>query len=287
MAADVGMADIVNLGLEPEANPQLLEAFRHAYPNQSVDALREASDEQLAGWANGIKGTLFEIWARDELNAGGSIGDIKLPPGAEAMLAENLSQPGWDLKIVDGAGETLEQLQLKATGELGYIRDALEKYPDIKIVVPEEFDGAAALDDALTAAGISNARLAEMVDEQLSELSEAVLPDLLHQGAEFAFDVLPVTSMVVIGLSEGRQVLMGRSSVEQALSSGMTRVGRSVAYSVIGAGLAAAGVGVISIPTVTALKIAEGRVRHWIAMEQDMEEKTNEILRWTQAKAGG
>ena len=240
MAVEVGVDDIWSLGLEPESHPQVLEAFRHAYPTQSVDALRRASEGQLQRWAKGIKGTLFEILVRDGLNAGESIGDIKLPPGAEAMLAEDLRQPGWDLKIVDKAGRVLDRLQLKATGGLGYVKDALEKYPDIRIIVPGDIDAAAALDDRLVAAGITNAHLDEVVDGQLHRLREGALARLLRPSAKFVFDALPVASMVVIGLSEGRQVLMGRSTVEQALARGMVRLGRSAAYSVIGAGLAAA-----------------------------------------------
>lgn len=286
LAADVGMADIKSLGLEPEPDPQLLEAFQRAYPSRSVDDLRQASEEQLQGWANGIKGTLFEVWARDMLNAGGSVGDIKLPPGAAAVLADPPVQPGWDLAIVDEAGETLERLQLKATSSLGYVKGALEKYPDFSVIVPQELDGAAALDDRLEAVDVTNEHFNEVVDEQLGELSESAVTDLLHQSAEFAFDALPAASAVVIGVLEGRQVLMGRSTVEQSLRRGAARLGGSVVYSVLGAGLTAAGAGVVAIPTVTALRLAEGRVRHWMAMEQRLEEQTDEIVRWTQARAG-
>ena len=106
-----------------------------------------------------------------------------------------------------------------------------------------------------------------------------MVTDILHQSAEFAFDAIPAVSAVVIGLSEGRQVLLGRSTVEESLRRGTVRLGRSSVYSVIGAGLMAADAGVISIPTVTVLRIAEGRVRHRMAMERHLEEKTAEIER--------
>ena len=51
LAADVGLDDVLNLGLEPEANPQFLDAFKLQYPNVSLDSLRGATEERLSGLA--------------------------------------------------------------------------------------------------------------------------------------------------------------------------------------------------------------------------------------------
>ena len=48
IATDVSLDSVLNLRLEPEANPQFLEAFRLQYPNVDIDSLSGASDERLS-----------------------------------------------------------------------------------------------------------------------------------------------------------------------------------------------------------------------------------------------
>ena len=69
IAADVSLDSVLNLGLEPAAAPQFMEAFRLQYPNVDIDSLRGASEESLRGWAK-VKGNNFEVIVRDRLNAG-------------------------------------------------------------------------------------------------------------------------------------------------------------------------------------------------------------------------
>ena len=271
LAADVGLDDVTSLGLEPDANPQLLQAIE-LYTNKGLDALTESD-------VNGIKGKYFEVLLAEKLNAGESVGGIQLSPGEVVRLAESPSQPGWDLAIVNENGETVDEIQAKATNSLSYVKGALDKYPDIQVITTQELSDKAADYDNIASSDISNADITEEATEHIEEFSEDLVTDILHQSAEFAFDAIPAVSAVVIGLSEGRQVLLGRSTVEESLRRGTVRLGRSSVYSVIGAGLMAADAGIISIPTVTVLRIAEGRVRHRMAMERHLEEKTAEIVR--------
>ena len=62
LAADVPLYRVTNLGLEPDADPQLLEAFRRQYPNVSPESLIGSSEERLSGLANGVKGKYFKSW---------------------------------------------------------------------------------------------------------------------------------------------------------------------------------------------------------------------------------
>ena len=50
IATDVSLDSVLNLRLEPEANPQFLEAFRLQYPNVDIDSLSGASDERLRNY---------------------------------------------------------------------------------------------------------------------------------------------------------------------------------------------------------------------------------------------
>lgn len=279
IAAEVSVDDLLNLGLEPEINPQILEAFRLQYPNVNLDSLTGATEDRLRYLANGVKGKYFEILVAEKLNAGESVGGIRLEPGQVARLGESANQSGWDLAILDREGAVAEQIQLKATESMSYVKEALEKYPDLRVLVPQELADAATAMDAVLSADIANASLEKAVVGQLAELSEGSLADILEQSAEAGFDALPGLSAAVIGATEAGYVLMGRSTVEESLKRGGARLGRSTAYTVLGAALTAVDAGLISMPTVTALRVAEGRIRHRAAMGEHLAEKTQEILR--------
>ena len=209
IAADVSLDNILNLGLEPDANPALSEALTTlGYSNDTF-----TSFENIEGHISRIKGTYFEILVRDRLNDGESIGDIELLAGQKAELAKSLTQPGWDLAITDRSGAIVEQVQLKATEDWSYVKQALEKYPDIRVIVPEELEGKAAGLDEVLSTGITDEALEDTVSEQLKELSEDQITDILHQSAESGFDAIPIFSAALIGITETGHVLMGRSTV--------------------------------------------------------------------------
>ena len=132
IATDVSADSILNLGLEPENNPLIMEAFRLQYPNLDED-LVGSSEDRLSGLANGIKGKYFELLVCDRLNNGESLGELRLGPGQVARLADSPTQEGWDLEIVEAEGGSLvEHIQLKATTSMGYVKSALDKNPDIQ-----------------------------------------------------------------------------------------------------------------------------------------------------------
>ena len=123
LAADVSTDDVLNLGLEPESNPQLLEAFGMQYPNVPIESLRGASEQRLTGLAKGVKGKYFEVLATDRLNDGESVGGLALGSGQVARLADSPTQQGWDVEIVNQDGTLDEALQLKATESMSYGQD--------------------------------------------------------------------------------------------------------------------------------------------------------------------
>ncbi len=271
IAADVSLDSVINLGLEPDPDPQVLEAFRLQYPNVSLDSLRGASDERLDGLLQGLKGKYFEVLARDRLNAGERLGELGLEPGQVARLAESPTQAGWDLQIVNEDGSIDELLQLKATDSMSYVKQALEEYPDIRVATTSEVDDAA---DDIIRTDISNEQLERITESQLSEQAESTLGDFFDKGAEAAFSSIPFVSMATTGVIEGQRLLTGRSTLRESLRRGAKRTGRAAVYNAIGAALAFTGVG---LPAVMGLKATEQRIARRIALGDHLESKTREL----------
>ena len=167
------------------------EAYKAAYPIKSQtdnlrDIIEDADDTELAGLISGIKGKLFEMRYVDFLNDG------HLPDGYEAVLAESATNPGWDIAILDNNGITVNELQMKATDSVDYIKTALERYPDIDIVTTEEVYNSVVMHefaDNVINSGISNEELTSVVTETLE--SDSVDMDW----------GLPVIPMLLIGYS--------------------------------------------------------------------------------------
>ena len=281
LAADVSADDVLNLGLEPESNPQLVEAFGMQYPNVPIESLRGASEQRLTGLAQGVKGKYFEVLARDRLNDGESVGGLSLEPGQVARLAESPTQQGWDVEIVNQDGTRDEALQLKATESMSYVKTALDENPDIRVVVPSELEDEAADSAQLISTDISNASLKNEVGDQLGELSESGLENALDEAGELAFDSIPGISLLIIGATEGRKVLTGRATVEEAVRSGRGRVGKALAFSIIAAAINATPAAPISVPTTVALKIAEGRMSRRVELGEFLEARTAELQQLT------
>ncbi len=259
IAADVAADSLLGLGLEPEANPQLLEAFSDQYPTVDLDSLVGASSDRLAGLANGVKGKYFEVLVRDRLNDRERVGDLFLEADQTARLADSPTQPGWDLEIVNDDGSVAEQIQLKATEDMGYIAEALRKYPDIRVAAPSDVENVT---DSVIQTDITNAELEREVGRQFDELSETAIEGALDQTAEWAFDAVPALSAVVVGFVEGRAVLLGRQDLSTAMHRSARKLGRAAVFTTLGATLTAVGAGVVAVPTTVAARVAWGRVAH-------------------------
>ena len=275
LAADISLDRITNLGLEPDDDPQFLEAFRLQYPNVSLESLEGSSEERLSGLANGVKGKLLEVMVRDRLNAEKRLGELQLEHGQEASLAESSTQPGWDLQIVNEDGSVAEEIQLKATESMSYVKKALEKYPDIRVATPSEIDDTA---EEILGTGISNQQLEHVTGAQLDELGEGTVEDLLDKGAEAALDSIPFMAIAITGVMEGRNLLMGRSTFRESLRTGANRIGRATVYDAIGTLLGPTGV---AIPAVIGLRMAGARVSGRIGLGDHLESKTEDLRRLT------
>ena len=287
LAADVGIDDLVNLGLEPEENPIIRDAFERAYPGVSVESL--AGRDDVAGMVNAVKGKYFEILIRDRLNEGGSVGGITLGQGEIARLAESANQPGWDLEIVDQFGDRVDILQAKATNSMAYVKNALESHPDITVIVPEGLDQFALGTPGVSSMqGVSLEDVTTPVKIHIGEWSESALTNAVHHGAEFALDSIPLVSIGVTALIEGRRVLIGRSTANEALRRGGKKVAEAAVWTSAGAALTNIGVvEPISAVAVVGARMYAGRLNQYVALADKIEARADEIRRYAPEQSGG
>ena len=151
--------------------PEVEQAFQMAYPGLVTngegfaDAVQRMNGEELMGLVNGVKGKLFEIELVDHLNSG------YLPDGVHAELAESVTQPGFDVRILDEQGNVVDVLQAKATESAAYVKEALERYPDIDVMTTTEVHGqlvSMGAADQVTNSGISEAALQSKIEAAAS-----------------------------------------------------------------------------------------------------------------------
>ena len=272
-AADIGLDDLVNLGLEPGANPQLVEAL-NTYPPIKEDLL--ATGELSQGQINNIKGKYFEALVRDRLNDGEALGELQLEPGQTARLATSASQKGWDLKIVDGNGDTAELLQLKATESMSYVKGALENHPDFRIVVPGEMDSASheIIGTDISHADLKAGAAADNVLEQVEEQTEGVLENVADLSTEFALDVVPIGTLGILVTIGGYRFLTGRATLREATSGAAKSLRRATIWSSIGYGLAATGLGMGAAPVTAGLRVAVTRISGHATLSDGLEIRT-------------
>lgn len=218
-------------GVSSSFTSQQGEAWELAFPGKDPSWVSTLEPDQLGGVLSAWKGKYFEVLVRDRLNAGDPVGDLQLVPGQSAELAADLSQPGWDLRIVDeSGGDAYELIQLKATDSLGYVKEALERYPDINVLATEELSGAPAeFAGRLAAADISDAEIETSLLEPLQALQEGV----------HALDLLPGLPFVLILMGEGGRYLFGKQTFRAAARHSLRR-SKNTALAMVAGGLVGA-----------------------------------------------
>lgn len=228
------------------------------------------ADGTVADYLNGWKGKYFEVLARDKLNNGEMLGDIQLTEGQVAYLAESPTQPGWDLQIVNADGTIAQELQLKASDSLSYVKEALEKYPDIEILTTEEIyqNGGSAM-EMLHNSGIS--------DQQLEELligSAAGAADSAVDAADLLFPGLPIA---LIAAAEGAAVLTGKKTLEMAKADLLNRSVKTGAALGVGTAVYFLDGGLLSIPASLLTRFGMDRMEIYRRLEHAATAKTEQL----------
>lgn len=232
----------VGTGVNPSSiDPLLLKAVSDANPGLSGTRFFALDGDAMQGAVNTAKGKYFEYLVADRLNRGEQVGPLLLEPGQRAELAERFNQPGWDMQIVDEHGMVVDYLQMKATQSLGYVANAIERYPDIQILATSEVSGSGLVLDS----GIPDGQLREVVGEAVRELDYSV--------SEMFLDYFsPLLPLAVVAGMEGHRVVLGRQSISDFKIALARRGQRIVATQVAGAAVFAMGGGLLSVPAAVA-----------------------------------
>lgn len=261
--------------LFPDIDPLLARAFAMQYPDVDPSVLVGMKAEHLTGFINGVKGKYFEVLVEQRLNAGETLGDLRLGPGQVARLAMSPFQAGWDLEILGESGRTVEQIQLKATESIAYVKEALERYPDIRVAVPAELDSTPA---NILGTNIPHDHLKRGAQEYIEETSKGLIGSIMADATGFMVMAIPLTSLVVISTTEGFRVLAGRATLREAVSGGGRRLVRATVYQAIGNALAVAGLGPAAIPATAALGVVETRVSGQIDLSDGLGSRAERLL---------
>lgn len=268
IAATVGMTAILhNSSTIDQLPPQMEEAFQLQYPNVDLQTVLESGD--FEGYMNGWKGKYFEVLVRDRLNEGEIVGDIQLEPGQFVELAKSPTQAGWDLQIFNSDGSVVNELQLKATDSLSYVKSALDKYPDIDVLTTEELFSSTTI-AAITNSGISNQELETDILETATAVSDYGIIDTI---SEF----VPGLPFVLIATTEGHSVLTGRKTLETALGETLKRSAKTGVSVGVGSVVMLLDGGLISIPATIGTKIGLDRIELYKNLNSQINQRIYEL----------
>lgn len=250
-----------------DVDPLLVRAISDTNPSLSDERLFSLDAEALQGAVNAAKGKYFEYLVVDRLNRGEQVGPLVLEPGQQAVLAESMTQPGWDLRIVGEDGAVVEYLQLKATDSVGYIRSALERYPDIHILATSDVaDGGLVLDSGISDHDLKT-HVASGVDALDTSLTELFL-DHFH----------PLLPLAAMALYEGHRLWLGRQSMDSFKLALARRSQRIVVTQTIGAAVYAMDGGLLSVPAAIAGGLVFDRTVNQAAMATAFESHRRKLL---------
>lgn len=261
------MADQIDFS---KITPQMEEAFELAYPNVELSSLVSLSPNQIEGYLAAWKGKYFEVLVRDQLNAGEWVGDIQLEPGQVATLAESATQPGWDLQILNADGTIANELQLKATDSLSYIKKALERYPDIQVLTTDEIATPDELADKILPSGFSDASLEEMIAAPMAPLFDSTIENLFE-------NILPGLPFIIIAVSETHKVMVGRKIFQVALGSILERAVKTGISIGVGSIVYLLDGGILSLPATVLTRLGIDRYQLLCRAEMNVQESTEQI----------
>ena len=199
----------------------------------SVFELKGIADQVTEGsgaWER-LKGYVGEQFSADILSKQGYV----------VELADSPTQIGYDL-LIDG-----EKYQVKTTLSTGYVKEHLDKYPDIPVIVPEELQGSVLSenDNVIFLSGFSHETANEMTTNGLEELNKI---------GDFTSSIpIPIITASVIGYEEYKKVKNNGKAVLEAVKDTVLETTGTAAGGAVGGA-----VGTIAGGTAMAAGIGSG-----------------------------
>ena len=156
--------------------------------------------KQLNGVLNNVKGKFHELLFEHAENVDGD--------EVTARLFDATNHPGADVEFMSD-GETIGQVQLKATSSVSYVAEHIKRYPDINVLATEE---VAERMPGVESSGFSNEELARGVREGFEELEGDSLLEDIGEG-------LATSALVGAAIAAGRAVKERRFSRDMLKST--------------------------------------------------------------------
>ncbi|MDN2696621.1 hypothetical protein O0882_09840 [Janthinobacterium sp. SUN073] len=200
----------------------VLDALRRS--SASLDGASEAelSDyldgydaDQLKGIANNIKGIYHEVlWVRQY--------NDKHEDNYAALFGAT-NHAGADIEIKSfGTDEVVDTIQLKATDSAAYVREHVERYPDIDVLVTNE---TAERMSGVHSSGIDNVEITGQVNHDLEAVAANTVDDRVLNSAELSAAISTGYELI--------SMLNGKKDFPQAVSDTVKRIGTASAATAI------------------------------------------------------
>jgi hypothetical protein len=229
-ALTVGVSDLQSRSVDP-----LLAQAIQATSSRPIEVLL-ADPEAAQGAINAAKGKYFELMVKQDLEQGVEYDGFALETNGSIELAEALNQPGWDLQILDADRAVVDVLQLKATDSAAYLRQTLEKYPDIEVMATEEVAALEEFEGTVIDSGISN-----------TEITADATTAVYGSNPDFLDVFSPVLPLVFILATEGVHVALGKETEQHFAERFSERAKHAVTGTAVGAVFVALGFGTLAI----------------------------------------
>ena len=221
-----------------KTNPLAEKAFKMTNPNFNAENYDSLQPNQVSGILASAKGKYFELLIANKLNNGEMVGNISLPHGAKAELADSITQKGWDINIINDEEQVIEYYQIKATDSLSYVKSALEKLDDIKILATNEIVSES---DSIINTGIDNDALNEEIKNLIDSKTSSFVDNLVN-----GFN--PILPLCLIAISQGYKIVVSKNKKNQIINETLMRSERSLILSAYSALYYASGLGWLGIP---------------------------------------
>ena len=154
-----------------EALKRSNKSLQSATDEEICSYVSELDEEQLDGLLNNVKGIYHEMLFVSRENSDGD--------NVRAELFKTTNHSGADIILEDLETGEIEEIQLKATDYINYVKSHQKKYPEIPVVATEEVSASI---DGVDTSGFSNQEITEDVKEVLSSLN--VMDNKIFENSE-------------------------------------------------------------------------------------------------------